>query len=121
MTRILVVDDSPDMRSLLQAELQHAGYTVQAAENSGSAVTMQQLFRADMVITDLFMPGGDGFELIAVIREKFPAAKIIAISGAKPGMDTDCLGLAKKAGADATLQKPFRPDVLLKLVRSLVA
>ena len=65
MTRILVVDDSPDMRSLLQAELQHAGYTVQVAENGAAALTIQRLFRADVVLTDLFMPGGDGFEVIA--------------------------------------------------------
>ncbi len=119
MTRILVADDSSDMRSVLQAEFQHAGYTVQAAENSRVALTMQKLFRADLVITDLFMPGGDGFDLIAVFREKFPAVKIVAISAAKP-MDTDYLALAKKAGADATLQKPFRIPALLKLVQSLV-
>ena len=119
MTRILIVDDSEDMRSVLQAELQHAGYTVQAAENSRAALLMQQLFRADLVITDLFMPGGDGFDLIAVFREKFPAVKIVAISAAKL-MDTDYLALAKKAGAEATLQKPFRTQALLKLVQSLV-
>ena len=117
MTRILVVDDSADMRSLLQAELQHAGYTVQAAENGGAALTIQRLFRADVVLTDLFMPGGDGFEVIAGLREKFPGVKIIAMSAAKP-MDTDYLALAKKSGADATLKKPFRIEALLSLIRS---
>ena len=118
MTRVLVVDDSPDMRTLLQAELQHAGYTVQAADNSRAAVAMQQVFRADVVITDLFMPGGDGFDLIVVFREKFPAVKIIAISAAKP-MDTDYLALAKEAGAHAIMQKPFRVQAMLTLLRSM--
>ena len=80
---------------------------------------MQQLFRADIVITDLFMPRRDGFDLIAAFREKYPTVKIVAISGAQP-MDTDYLVLAKKAGADATLQKPFRTLVVLKLVQSLI-
>jgi DNA-binding response OmpR family regulator len=118
MTRILVIDDSSDMRSLLQAELQHAGYTVQVAETGRAAFPIQALFRAEIVITDLFMPGGDGFDVIALFREKYAAVKIIAISAAKP-MDTDFLALAKKAGADATLQKPFRIPALLTLVRSM--
>lgn len=116
--RILVIDDSQDMRSLLQAELKHAGYTVQVAENGRAALPIQQVFRADMVITDLFMPAADGFEVIATFRQNFPAVKIIAISAARP-MDTDFLDLAKKAGADATLRKPFRIHELLRLVQSM--
>ena len=118
MTRILIVDDSADMRSLLLAELQHAGYTVQAAESGHAAVTIQRLFRADIVITDLFMPGGDGFDVIAAVCEMSPATRIIAISAAKP-MDTDYLALAKKAGAAGTLQKPFKVPALLTLLRSM--
>lgn len=117
-TRVLVIDDSADMRALLQAELQHAGYTVQVAESGRAALKIQGLFRADVVITDLFMPEGDGFEVIAALRQKIPAAKIIAMSAARP-MDTDYLAAAKKAGADATVQKPLKMQALLDLVKSL--
>ena len=119
MTRILVVDDSADMRALLQWELQDAGYTVQAAENGRAGVKMQRVFRADIVITDLFMPDGDGFEVIAKVRESFPATRIVAISAAKTTMGTDYLALAQKAGASATLQKPFKMPALLNLLRSI--
>src|SRR5688572_29697805 len=119
MTRILIVDDSADMRALLKAELQHEGYTVQAAESGRAAITMQSVFRADIVITDLFMPDGDGFEVIAKVRENSPATRIIAISAAKTTMGTDYLALAQKAGATATLRKPFKMPALLTLLQSL--
>jgi CheY-like chemotaxis protein len=119
MTRILVIEDSVDLRVLMQKELEHAGYTVQVAEGGHAALKMHHLFRPDIVVTDLFMPGGDGFEAITELRKKFPTPKIIAISAGAGPIKTEYLDNAKKAGADAALLKPFKMRALLELIGSM--
>lgn len=119
MTHILVVEDSADMRSLLKTSLESAGYSVQVAADGHSALAMQGESPADIVITDLFMPNGNGFEAITALRQRYPSVKIIAMSGAEPQRKTDYFNAAEILGANATLRKPFHPDALLKLIASL--
>jgi DNA-binding response OmpR family regulator len=66
---------------------------------------------ADLVITDMFMPDTDGFEVIVELRKKFPTVSIIAISG-KDSVN-DILSIAHILGAAEVLQKPFTPAQLL--------
>ena len=64
--------------------------------------------RFDLVITDVVMPDGDGFELIGAFRKAQPAARILAISGGGRFLQgSDCLNVARGLGAHATLMKPF--------------
>lgn len=120
MTRILVVDDNPDMLSLLKSALEHAAYSVSVARDGLSALAVQSANPADIIITDLFMPGGNGFEEIAALRQHFPSAKIIAMSGGLPLIKADPAAAAKAIGADAALLKPFELPALLTLVQSMI-
>lgn len=79
--RILLVDDEPSIRVVLSAVLEDAGYTVDSAENGFDALRKIQNALPDLVITDLRMPNMNGFELLAVVRERFPKLPTVVISG----------------------------------------
>lgn len=70
-----------------------------------------------MLITDLVMPGQEGIETIRTARREWPQLRIVAISGAFFGQ---FLRTAEVLGAKAVLQKPIRPDELLKAVREVL-
>lgn len=117
--RLLVADDSADMRESLKIVLERAGYEVALAPDGLQALEMQRARPADVLITDIFMPDADGFEAIDAFRSEFPATKIIAVSGGAQFTKRDYLPDAELAGADATLQKPFDVDKLLALLKNL--
>jgi YesN/AraC family two-component response regulator len=64
------------------------------------------------------MPEADGFELMNAIKREFPETKVIVISGSKKRM-IDYLANARVIGVDATLEKPFKVDALLKTIEKL--
>jgi CheY-like chemotaxis protein len=79
--KILIVDDEPSIRFLLSTIVQQAGYTVDVAEDGFSALRKMQDSKPDLVITDLRMPNMNGFELLSVIRGRFPEIPTVAVSG----------------------------------------
>ena len=117
--RVLVVDDDADMRLTLKLALELAGYQVAEAANGREAIERQRAAPADIVITDIFMPDSDGFEAIDGLRRQFPATKVIVMSGGAQLAKRDYLPDAELMGADATLQKPFDIEKLLKTLESL--
>ncbi|MDT8068110.1 MAG: response regulator [Terriglobia bacterium] len=78
---ILLVDDEPNIRLVLGAILERAGFAVTAAEDGFAALRAIQRCRPDLVITDLRMPDMNGFELLSVLRARFPELPTVAISG----------------------------------------
>ena len=78
---ILVVDDDPTLRSALTDFLKRCGYAVQSAKDGKVAIKMLSQHRVQLVITDLFMPEVDGFELILHLRKAAPGLKVLAMSG----------------------------------------
>ena len=116
--RILIVDDEPAVRRLLEEVLTKAGYEVLPAANGREAMEIVRTARPDLVITDLVMPNQEGVETIQMIRKEFPAIKIVAISGALGGQFLRALG---RLGADASLMKPVSPEALQKLVGELLS
>jgi CheY-like chemotaxis protein len=117
--RVLVVDDDADMRLTLKLALELAGYGVEVAANGREALEMQKSRPSEVMITDIFMPDADGFEAIDAFRKHFPKTKIVVVSGGAQFSKRDYLPDAALIGADATLQKPFEIDTLLKTLQTL--
>ncbi|MEQ1794717.1 MAG: response regulator [Nitrospira sp.] len=115
---ILVIDDEPDIRRLLQLALEDAGYLVRTAHEGGQGLAIAKQGDCTLAIVDLFMPGKEGLETILALRCAIPSMKLIAISGGSG--DTDMLTVAKSFGADLTIHKPFDLDKLLRSVATLL-
>lgn len=116
--RVLVIDDNPDMRRTMQMLLESEGFAVSLAADGEEALRLQRAVPADVVITDIFMPGKEGIETIYELRKQFPQTKIIVISGGSRAKG-DYFGVARELGAVKTFKKPFAPDELLEAVRNL--
>jgi two-component system response regulator RegX3 len=131
MARVLIVDDEPDVREAMASILKRAGYEVEVAECGPAAIEAYRANGADMIITDMIMPGQHGVDLIKELRNAAFTGRIIAISGGgnlasagyAPGAITTTayLAAAAKVGADAVLTKPFERQELIGLVDSLLA
>lgn len=114
---ILLVDDNDDLRRVIRATLEQAGFDVCEAADCAEGLLALQKTRFDLVITDILMPERDGIEMILHMRSENAETPIIAISGS----DHDLyLSNARGLGATCVLQKPFRPGELLSLVENLV-
>jgi DNA-binding NtrC family response regulator len=114
MARILVIDDEPDMRAILEQILKSAGHEVILAADGREGVERYCTSPADLVITDLYMPNQEGLETIHELRTRFPEVAIIAISGKHAAVTM--LSIAQKFGAIGMLHKPFPADELIAAV-----
>jgi DNA-binding response OmpR family regulator len=120
--RVLVIDDNPDLRNSLQALLESDGFEVAVAADGDEGLAIQAQFRAEVVVTDIFMPGKEGMETLFALREQFPRTSIIVMSGgSRSARSMDYLGVARELGAAKTLAKPFQSRELIDAVRELAA
>jgi CheY-like chemotaxis protein len=115
--RIVVVDDKEDICAFMSVALRGAGYEVQIAQEGAQALALLRSRAADLLITDIFMPGQEGFETLSQCKTEFPQTKIIVMSaGNIPGMTHDFLATAELLSVGGTLRKPFTADQLLDTV-----
>jgi CheY-like chemotaxis protein len=117
-THLLVVEDEPTIRELFTILLTAAGYSVAQAKDGFAALEEIRKKRPALILSDLNMPRMTGFELLTVIRRRFPMIHVIAMSGAFDG-DQVPTGVA----ADAYYQKSGRQigtlvEVIEKVLRS---
>ncbi len=114
---ILVVDDDPDLRSLLRLHLAGAGYDVEVAADAIEAGHSVLARAPDLIIIDVKMPYMDGFEFVAALRteESLKHTPVIFLTSVADG---DLRG--KELGALAYLVKPIRADRLLELVLKIL-
>jgi two-component system, chemotaxis family, sensor kinase CheA len=102
---ILVIDDDSFYRSVIRRILEDAGHAVVEADDGIEGIECYRQRHPAVVITDIFMPGMDGSEVIRTLKEIGGQAGIIAVSGGGAFYDIDFLDMAKKLGADAILRK----------------
>ncbi|WP_241126864.1 response regulator transcription factor [Novosphingobium terrae] len=114
---VLVVDDDPDIRELIIAQLERESFAVRAAGSVGETLTALEEAPADVVVLDLNLPDGDGLNLCRDLRSRGYADAIIMVTARDSAIDR-VLGL--ELGADDYLTKPFEPRELLARVRNLL-
>jgi two-component system chemotaxis response regulator CheY len=120
--RILIVEDSATMRSLIATSLEDLDVPVKITEASSGFEALRYLPREDfdLVITDINMPDINGLELVSFIKnnEKYSRIPLVIVSTERSERDRDKgLGL----GASAYLVKPFELDELRQVARDLLA
>ena len=117
--RVLVADDSPDIRKLWRMWLSYWGFAVDEARNRAEAVQKAQRSRPDLVLMDVGMPVLDGVEATKQLKDDPRKAHVpvVALSA-----QTSSPGAAEvtAAGAEAFVQKPCEPDDLLQHIRAVL-
>ncbi len=117
MESILIIDDEPQIRSMIRLILERDGYVVMEANDGLEGIQRFRETPADLVITDLIMPNKDGIGMIIELKKEFPDLKVIAMSGGGLNKPEGYLLGAKKLGASCTLAKPINRQELLRVVR----
>ena len=120
MARILIIDDEPQIRSMLKLMLERDGYEVVEAPDGVEGIKVYRQNPADLIITDLIMPNKDGIGMIIELKKEYPDVKIIAMSGGGLNKPEGYLKGAKKLGAACTLTKPIDREEMLKAVKDLL-
>jgi len=116
MTSVLVIDDEPDVLEMLRKVLDSAGFTVTCAAHAKEAMEQLAFSKPDVILTDIYMAGGDGFELMRAMRRAGLGIPIIVISGGS----ADTHEIAQQLGAKATIGKPIAKEVLIETVNRVV-
>jgi len=114
--RILVVDDEPDIRTVLRLLLTSRGYSVEEAENGAIALERAKTHGFDLVILDIMMPGMDGIEACCALRRVTTAPVLFLTAKDQDGDKLE----AYQCGGDDYLVKPFSNQELLLRVDSLL-
>lgn len=120
-TRVLLIEDNDEFRTVLERILAREGFDVHAVEDGTKAVAALRQGGFALILTDLIVPGQEGIEIILTARGLLPDAKIIAMSGGAMHGGNDYLPLANKLGASAVLRKPFGRDELLESINRVMA
>ena len=116
--RVLVVDDAPDVTEMLALVMSHAGYQVAMAFSAAEAFDAARGGHFDAVISDIGMPGMNGYQLAEALRALpgYESTPLIAVTGFTMYEDRE---RARAAGFDGFLTKPINPSDLIDAVKRL--
>jgi two-component system OmpR family response regulator len=115
--RLLVVEDEEMILELLAGSLRFAGFEVMTAASGAEALRAVAASRPDLMLLDVMMPDGDGFEVVRRMRSSGPDVPVIFLT-ARDGVRERVAGLA--LGADDYVTKPFSLDEVLERIRAVL-
>lgn len=112
MKAVIIVDDNVQMVAMTKKMLDEKGFLCAGFSDGHEALEYLSQHQIDCMITDVYMPGLDGVELMRTVRMGHPGVAIVAMSGGGK-LGGDILGMAERLGAHAILSKPFTRAELL--------
>jgi DNA-binding response OmpR family regulator len=116
--RLLLIEDDDAVREVVERVLVTRGYTVLAAASGEDALDLVRTASVDLIVSDVVLPGRDGFQVVAELKRRWPSVKACMMSGHfDPGM-VEASGIALDV---PMLRKPFPLRVLLETVATLEA
>src|SRR5882762_9273583 len=115
--RILLIDDEPDLRALLQRYLVEQGFEVKALADASQVDRLLQREPFDLMVLDIMMRGEDGLSLCQRLRAQKETIPIIMLTARGDPVDRI---LGREAGADDYLPKPFNPRELLACIHAML-
>ncbi len=118
-TRVLVIDDEPEITEIVEAFLTEAGYVVASENSPKNAAAKVVEFHPDVILLDIMMPGMDGYDVCQQIKKQpnFAHVPVIFLTGKDRADD---MGRSFKVGGDMFIKKPFSCERLLEIVNIVV-
>jgi DNA-binding NtrC family response regulator len=113
---VVIIDDDSEHLAYVTALVTRMGHGCLGFTNAREALAYLDKNRTELVITDIFMPDMDGFELLRALSTKFPDVAVVTLSGEGRMTKDFYLECARHLGAVAALRKPFDPDALRGIV-----
>ena len=120
MACVVVIDDQEPIRRIVRRALEQAGHQVLDAEDGELGLQLLERPPVDVVVSDIFMPGMDGIQMLRQIRKQFPAVKVIVMSGGDSSGMLDLRRDAELLGAVKSLAKPFTTHEIVTIVNSVL-
>ncbi|ANY67005.1 DNA-binding response regulator [Paenibacillus sp. BIHB 4019] len=117
MASVMLVDDDPDIRELMHAQLSSEGFQTIQASHGKEAIRLLRKQKADLVVLDVMMPVMDGWELCKFVKEEYPNIPVLMVTAKREiNQKIKAFGL----GTDDYMVKPFEPYELVLRVRALL-
>ena len=117
-SRLLIVDDEPEITAVLAEHFRACGYAVETARDGGEALRLAAARRPDAVLLDVTMPGPNGAEVLTRLRAVDPTVSVVMLTG---NADEELARALLRAGALDYVRKPFDLRMLEQVVATAVA
>ena len=115
---VLLVEDNPDIRLTLRANLEYEGFSVLEAANAVEGIDLVESRHPDVVVLDLMLPVKDGWWFLREVQQCPAPRPVVMVLTARSGQGERLM--AQSLGAAAFMEKPFEPEDVVKKIQSLV-